>query len=737
MDQPKQIPAQIVLQVGPEPSASGDDGTGPGADLSVFLDYLDMIRSHLWLAVSVPLVLLAVAFGYLHYATPKYESTCQLQIRPKPMRLSGVESLYDPMAGAQSYKEYINTEIELMQTPEVLNRAFEVLNLASDPEFMVGDPIGTLTRNLTVKQKRDTFLIDVSYRSTDPEKSARIANGLGDLYVVSYRERKMEVAGGGMDRLGEQLENIAKARDEAQAALVEFKAKHQVMDLEYERQLRSQRISALTETLIEAEMEERAAQDTVDTIGQWNREGHIGAVVEMLGNPLASAFRQEQLRMEMELPELLRTYGREHDKVRTQEAIIANMKKAIEAEIESSLVGLRLKAERAAKRRQVVSEAIKGIEAELMGFDAMASEYARLRDTYNAAEEAYRKVIARLKDMEISTRTDDFEENDFLRVVRRALPNLSPVSPRRGRTLALALVLGIGLGAGGCILLGLLDTSVKTQEEVLRCFGDTVVLGTIPAGQEEEGELVAVDKPLSPMAEAFRGVRTSLSLCLAARDERCFAVTSAEPGEGKTTVAVNLAVALAREKRRVLLMECDMRRPRLKRILAGRITADEASGLSKVLVGEARLQDVVVSMEALPNLDVALCGPIPPNPAELMSGDRLREVLAEARKAYEYVILDSPPILHVADASVLAGIGVPLLFVVRLFQATRHDVRLARDRMHTIQAKCAGVLINHVELPRHSRYGYYRYGRYYRKRYKHGYGYGYGEEPAAGEAAAE
>lgn len=737
MDEPKQVPAQIVLQVGPDPSAAPAEGEGAGPDFAVVFDYLDMVRTRLWLAVSVPVLLVAIAFGYLHYATPIYQSSCQLQIRPKPMRVSGVEAVYDPMTAAQDYTSIINTEIELMQTPEALNKAFEAMSLASDPEFMAANPVGALASNLTITQKRNTFLITVAYRSTDPEKAARIANGLGDLYVSSYQERKRKVAGGGIDRLEGQLETIATARDDAQKALSEFKQTHQIMDLDYERQLRSQRISALTETLIAAETEERAAKDTLATIGSWKQQGHVGAVIEILNNPFATSFRQEQLKMEMELPELLRTYGHEHSRVQTQEAIIANLKKAIDDEIESSLVGLDLKAKRATNAAQGVRDTIKAIESELMGFDSLASDYARLKDTYAAAEEAYRKVIARIKDMDISQNTDQFEGNDFLQVVRRAVPVLGPVSPQRTRTMALAVVLGLGLGVGGCVFLGMLDTSVKSQDEVGRCFAETVVLGSLPAIAEGESELVAVEKPLSLMAESFRGIRTSLSLSLATREERCFAVTSSEPGEGKTTVALNLAIALAREHRRVLLLECDMRRPRLKHVVGKALKADPARGVSTVLVGDSHLQDVVAHLEALPNLDIALCGPVPPNPAELIGAERFRELVAEAKGTYDYVILDSPPLLHVADAAILAGAGLPLIFVVRLFRTTRHDLRAAKDRMRIIQAKCAGLLINNVEVPKRGRYGYYRYGRYYhyRKGYKrgqgYGYGYSYGEEAAA------
>jgi len=736
MPDQNQVPAQIFLQTGPvaEPATE----TGTGMDLSVVFDYLDMIRSRFWLFAAIPILFVAIAFFRVYTATPIYESWGQLQIQPRPLVATGAQSFYDPMAGARDFGQFINTEIELMRTPDVLNRAFEQLDLASDPAFATGNPVGVLARNLKISQKTGTFLINVSYRSEDPEKAARIANFLGELYVRGYQERKREISGGGISRLRDQLDKIATARDGALQALAEFKKEHHVMDLDYERELRSQRISALTESLIEAEMVESEARDAAETIEAWKKEGHLGVIVQFTDNEFARIFRLEQLRMQMDLPELLNKFGAGHSDVRTRQKIIDNLQNAVSEEIETSLVALHLKQKRAAKRHEVILSAIAELEDELMELDTFGAKYYSLKDTYGAAEAAYRKVIFRINDVDISVNTDEQEANDFLRVVRRAMPNHAAVWPRRRASLSMALVLGLALGGGMCILLGMLDTSVKSQSEIERCMKDAVFLGNVPARPDGQDELATVENSQGIQAEAFRSVRTSLSLCLTGREERCFMATSSGPGDGKTTVALNLAVALARDNRKVLLMECDMRRPRLKQVLGDSLDQADDKGLSKVLVGEIELKDATVACKHQKGLDVVLCGPRPPDPGELLGTQRFGEVLAQAKAAYDYVIIDTTPLLDVADAAVIAGHGVPLLCVVRLFSTTRHDLRLASERMHTIQARCAGVIVNQAEVPRHSRYGYYRRGHY--AYYKKGRGYyspaevGPGTEPNTGGA---
>lgn len=718
----KPVPAQIFLQTGPEENHSAEDGHG--LDLSIVFDYVDMIRGRLWLFIAIPVLFLSVAFFRIYTATPIYESTCQLQIQHRPMNVSGFQSVYDPLAGMRDLDQHVNTEIQLMQTPEVLNQAIAELNLDATASFETGNPVGTLARNLRISKQANTFLINVAYRSPDAAQAARIANFLGDLYVRRYQERRHEVSGGGMSRLREQLEKIAVARDEALQDLTGFKRQHGIMDMDYERELFSQRISALTQVLIDAEMTERQAQEAVSTIEAWKAEGHLGAIVHISDNRFAQTFRMEQLRMQMELPAILSKFGQGHSEVRTKQQIIGNLENAVANEIETSLVSLRLKQQRAARRREIIEQAIAGLENQMMDLDSLGAHYYRLQDTYKATENAYRKVISRINDINISIHTDELDANDFLRVARRAEPRSTPVWPNRRETLARAGFLGLAAGAGLCILLGMLDPSVKHKAEIDRCLKGATVLGSVPSRPDGQGELVAAEDAQSVQAEAFRSIRTSLSLCLAGRKERCFAVTSSGPGDGKTTVALNLAIALAKDGKKVLLMECDMRRPRFQKVFGNSVDIADCKGVSQLLVGDDKLRDAVTPFKQQEGLDVVLCGPVPPNPGELLGTERFDNLLQEAKEQYDYVIIDSPPLLNVADAAILAGHNVPLLFVVRLFRTTRHDLRMAYERIQTIQAKCTGLIINQAEVPKHSGYGYYRYGHY--RHYTDGYAYGHG-----------
>ncbi len=718
----QQVPAQIFLQAGP-----GDDHEEEGGnslDLSIWFDYLDMVRNRLWLCIAVVVIFLAAAIFYIYTATPIYESGAQLQIQPEPMDVSGIQSVYDPMGTTRDLDQYINTEMELMQTPEVLNRAIAEMELDSSATLAEGNPVRILADNLEISRREETFLININYRSPDAQEAARIANFLGDLYIRQYQERKFEVSGGGLSRLREQLDNLANARNAALQDLTEFKEENQVMSLEYERELNSQRINALSEKLIEYEIDEREAEEAVATIENWREEGHVGAVVQIADNPFAETFRMEQLRKQMELPELLSRFGEGHSEVRTKQEIIGNLQNAVLDEIETSLVHLRLKKQRAARQREIVEEKIRELENDMMSLESLGSEYYRLQDTYKAAEDSYRKVIRRINDINIRFSTDELDQNDFLRMARRAEPGSSPVSPRTRATLAGAGFLGVAAGVGICVLLGMMDPSVKHKDEIDRCMKEATFLGNVPARPEEQSELVAVEETRSQQAEAFRSIRTSLALCLAGRRERCFAVTSAGPGEGKTTVAFNLALAMARDGKKVLLMECDMRRPRFTKLFGDSIDADKKHSVSQLLIGEIELADAAVPFKQQSGLDVIPCGPVPPNAAELLGTETFGQLIRDAKEQYDYVILDSPPLLNVADTEILAGHGISLLFVVRLFKATRHDLRHADERMQTIQAKCAGVVVNQAEVPKHTRYGYYRYGHY---RYYHS-NYGYSQD---------
>lgn len=285
----------------------------------------------------------------------------------------------------------------------------------------------------------------------------------------------------------------------------------------------------------------------------------------------------------------------------------------------------------------------------------------------------------------------------------------TPVSPQPARNIALGLVLGLLLGFGSAVLRQLLDTRVSSPEDLSDITG-APTLGTIvqdPAGTK--APLLTQIEPHAPRAESFRVLRTNLQFVDVDNQHKVFAVTSALPGEGKTSTAVNLALSLAQGGGRTLLIECDLRRPKA----ASRLGLDEAVGVTSVLVGRVKADDAVQLHEPS-GLDFIAAGPIPPNPAELLQSNAMAELLEQMRDVYDVVILDAPPLLPVTDAALLSAKADGAILVLNHGKVTRDQVQLSIERLEQVDASLVGLVFNRV--PAKS------------KTYGYGYGYGYAPE---------
>lgn len=282
----------------------------------------------------------------------------------------------------------------------------------------------------------------------------------------------------------------------------------------------------------------------------------------------------------------------------------------------------------------------------------------------------------------------------------------SPVNPRPVRNGVLAFFLGTILGLGLAFLVDYLDDSIESREEAQRLY-DAPVLGEIPRHRELEGEqrrssLVMVTEPKSPIAESFRALRTNIQYVNYERQLKVLMVTSAGPSAGKSFVLANLAVSLAEAGHRVIVICCDMRRPALHEFFH----LSNASGLSSVLVGKKALEETLKS-SGKRNLQVLTSGPLPPNPSELIGSRRMNELLAQAKSMADFVLIDTPPVLAVSDAAVLAPRTDGVLVVCGMGLAKRDDARKTRDMLQQVKSNLVGVVLNYMEEARS--YGYYNY----------------------------
>ncbi len=349
-----------------------------------------------------------------------------------------------------------------------------------------------------------------------------------------------------------------------------------------------------------------------------------------------------------------------------------------------------------------LQERVNKAKAEQRDADRKLARYTRLEEDERRLREELSQISERINSLRLITRRD--QEVVRVHVVSSAVQALEPSFPSWRVNISVGTILGLAVGIGLAILLEIIDTSIKTTRDVVRHV-HVPILGTVPDLDDEElpidqVELAMHTAPRSMIAEAFRAIRTNLSLSSPAERQRSLLVTSAKPEEGKTAVAINLAIAVAQNNKRVLLVDANFHRPTLRNFFP----KARPEGLSNMLIGQGRLADLV-SRTDLPNLDLLSSGPIPPNPAELLASGYMRELLREAVNVYDQVIFDGPPTLLMSDALVLAGALDGVVLVCRAKAVSRGVVLRAREQLERANVRIFGAVLNAAQI---TRGGYFR-----------------------------
>ncbi len=683
------------------------------------LDYWNIIRIRLSTFIGVFLLVMTAAIIYVLVATPIYRAETILLIEPSSVSLTNIDGVYDPSSSIRDFQarqEFLTTQMELMQAEHLLSKTFTDLGFATTEEFRDSkSPIESFKDLFDISLMRKTFLVTLAFDWKDPNKAKEVSNYLAGLYVQDYKERMLGFGKSGVENLQEQLVNLKQARIDAMDALLKYKRKNKMIDLDDAHKLLVDRMTSLNEALIEARVEEVTTRSALQSIKDI-KTGKDAAnnFPEVFENPTITAFKLQQIKAKAEALGLLDKFSASHSKIKIQEKIFEEIGNAVDAEIQLTLSSVKVLHERAELLVELLSEGLKDLKEESFALDEKATEFRSLKDTYDAKDKVYRMVLDRINEINITQNSGKVDAGGNINIITPAkIPNKIH-APRRVRIVAIAIVLGLMLAGGTCFGLDYIDTSVKYKEEL----EDTLkapVLGFMPKLGNGDPETVAVTHPKGTFAEAFRSIRTSLGLSIMGRKLKTVVVTSSIPSEGKSIASFNLAVTFAMEGKKVLLMECDMRRPRQKKLMAEALKSrTKEDGLSKVIIGEAKLEDITWSYPKMETLDIALCGHIPPNPAELLSSENFKKVLEDAKEKYDIVILDAPPVLNVTDAVILAGSQNPVVFVSRAFSTNKKQVEIAASQIKQAQGTVIGAIINNLDAPSRQSAGYY-YGGYYHK----------------------
>jgi len=706
--------------------------------------YLLTLSRRRWVVLGTLVVVFGAVALYTLRQRKVYEATTSLIIdTSQPQFLDGqVKEVLETGAGAYwSSREYSETQLKVILSRAVASRVVEKLGLQQDASFLglaklPDDPSARmallnrfdaadiLQNRITVTPIRDSRLVKILVQDESPQRAAVLANEIAAAYLeenLALKLRTTESAARWLEERKDELEGRSKT---SELAVYDFQKKQDMLTASDKDRANmvSQHLTTFNAALTDVRTRIagfKARSDAIKKLRSGATDDQPGLWADALGGPdgqLIQLLRIRYLNDKAECAALSERYLSGHPKSGTCNDRLASTRQDLAKAVESIALTADGELYEAQLKERNLASLLEEAKAEAFEVNRKQIEFDQLRREADNDQRLFDLVQKRLKDIELSglLRTSN------ARVLDSARPQMVPIRPKVTRSLFYGLAFGLFAGIALALLLDQLDTSVRTQVDVEQRLG-VPFLGFLPR-IPSEGEKLLVDRdlyvlhhPKSSVAEACRALRTNLLFMTPDQPFKTMLVTSSAPREGKTTTVISLGIAMAQSGNRVLILDTDMRRPRIHKAfgVAGEI------GLSSVVVGDTEMAGAIKSTE-VPNLFVLPCGPIPPNPAEMFHTKAFASVLEAARQGYDRVLLDSPPVNAVADAVVLSTQvdGVTLVFKAGATNRTyaQRAIRALRD----VNARLFGAAMNDIDSndPHYGDY-YYAY-----RRYSHSHGYG-------------
>lgn len=698
-----------------------------------------------WGIISLVLVVTMVAILAVLAVTPIYRAAATLLIEQKGAKVVSIEQVYG-LEGAGS--EYLQTQFELLKSRALAERVVRQLNLTTHPEFdprqqpeplidisgllanfefnkvvpatMPGDLeeaealteaeiFDQVTRDfmerITVAPQGKSQLVQVQVEMADAQTAAIAANALANGFIESQLEATMDMSMTATNwmnsRLGELRTKLKDSEDRLQA----FREAENLVDVDGVATISAAELSLTGDRMIDARRQRAEAESQYRQVqamrgGGWERLATIPAV---LGHPLIQQFKAEQAKAQAKVEELSKRYGPRHPAMTAARSELSAAEGSLKGQVEQIVAGIERNYQLAMANENSLQASFNANKSQIQEISRKEFQLRELQREVDGNRALYDTFMTRLKE---TAATADLETANA-RVVDPATVPTEPVKPKKALIVAIAALLALFAGVGLTLLLDALNNTFKSTEEIENRL-NIPVLGILPQMKlQERSELARMfttDKDKS-FSESIRTIRTGVVLSGIDHPHKLMVITSSIPGEGKSTVSVNLAFALG-QMERVLLIDADLRRPTLAKSFGFPVGTP---GLANLIAGTARLDECVQHVDGI---DMLSAGTVPPNPLELLSSPRFAKALDVLKNKYDRIIIDSPPTQAVSDAIVLSTFADSLLYVVK--SASTHIPLVEKGVGQLLQnnAPVKGIVLNQVDIKKAKRYGY-SYGGYY------------------------
>ena len=733
-----------------------------------FRDYLFVVLKRKWLILSLILVVTSLVTIQMFRLPSIYEGDTVIRIEPKTQSVLRNKELVI----SQADPNFWGTQLKLLENPILAREVVLTLDLMHNPTFMnpqnepgffsslrrvfsrdktsakaqkeAADQVlisqsrireedlsaeelaqlesyeDAIIGSETAEPEAGTNLVHIRFRHSDPQMALKVSNTLAEVFINNNLARMTAGSTKAQDILAKEIADLQGKIIHGQEAQFNYAKSHNLpMTTDTSQNVEWQRFLQLGAQLVEAEKDTKLAHGIYEHA---KNSSDPLSVPEVLKATEVTNFRRELASLRQKKDSLLITYTPEWPEVKKVDAEIKRIEGELKIAVAQEVDGLRVRYESLQTHENEIRASFaaqRGVTTQQAGDQLEIMQQGQEIETN---KQYLNTLLQRQRELEAISgeRTNELSIENPGRLPR------VPVAPARVRNIVIAFLLSLVAGIGLAFLLDFLDDTVKSIDDVDR-YLHLPALALIPAGRNEAPRLkgvtpatspaastalALVEDVRSPVAESYRHLRTSLLLSSAGQPPKTILITSSQPSEGKTTTAINTAVMLAKTGAAVVIVDCDLRRPRLH----AHFDLPNSRGLTNWLSGETDLDSLILSYDKQPNLRLLTSGPVPPNPAELLGSEEMRKLLTQLSEKFAHIIIDSPPAISFTDASILATMVDGVVLVVHGGHSSRAVVRRAKQQLLDVGANIFGIVLNNVKVEAYDHYSNY-YSAYYASDY--------------------
>jgi succinoglycan biosynthesis transport protein ExoP len=725
-------------------------------------DYWRVIRKRKWMILVLILIAVVITSVKLFTTRSVYRGTATIQINIETAQIIDFKEIFTVNTWAM---DFYQTQYKILESRNLARRVIRSLNLSEHPDFLpqpsspfeqwrtnaknavvgfvkslniLGSShkpppthkdsseidkdapfVNKFLGRLTIEPVKDSRIVKVNFTTYDPTLASQVPNALAASFVQLNLESRLNTSEQAKDWLSKQLDEMKAKVEKSDETLQEFGSKFGIISsLDDKENVTMRRLNELNESLTKAESERMAKEAIYKQITQDKGQVHDN-LPSIMENKLIQDLKQSYIQLEAQYMKLSETFKPGYPEMTRLKSQMDSVEKRLNTEVKKMIGGMKTEYESALRREFLLRTAFEQQKGKALEMQQKSIQYNILKREADTNKELYKSLLQRMKEVGVSAGMNPSN----IQILDRAETPTSPYNPYAERNLLIAALIGFSLGVALAFFFEYLDNTIKTPADVeqlvrLPSFGMVPEIANEKRKHSEKGnsypvELVSYGHPKSILSEAYRNIRTSLLLSFSKQPPKKIVVTSPSPLEGKTTTMINTSISLSQTGARVLMIDADMRKPRVHKIFNNEMSDKNKNGvgLSNFLSGHTNLWSVI-HKSSLQNLYYIPSGPIPPNPAELLGSSLFKEMMEALSEQFDHIVIDSPPVIGFADSVILASASDGVMLVVLCGKTSKEALQRAKEAIVQVEAKILGVVINRVDL-RRSEYGYHYYRYYY------------------------